>query len=54
MIYLAGGAPGAGKSILGQQVAANLKMGFAYAYIDTFDDFSGRLSQAEAILTTSS
>ena len=28
MIYLIGGAPRAGKSILGQQVAANLKIGW--------------------------
>ena len=28
MIYLVGGAPRAGKSILGQQVAANLKIGW--------------------------
>jgi len=68
MIYLIGGAPRAGKSILGQRLCATLKVGwvstdllmellrvakrFGYAYVDMVSDFSQRLAEAEMVLTT--
>jgi hypothetical protein len=51
MIYLVGGAPRAGKSILGQQIAAKLRIGWKMSSVflgcsnmtlERFDKFPGR------------